>query len=70
MSPYVFQRWREARQWSLEDAAAYLGTTKTSVHRWEKGIHPIPQTIAILAELLTEATNIRRVQKMLRSPLD
>ena len=69
MQPLALRTWRQQRGWTLDDAAHYLGTTKTSVHRWEVGRHPIPQTIAILILLLAEKKNIRKVQHFLYTPL-
>ena len=62
--------WREGNGWTLEEAARYLGTTKTTVHRWEVARHRIPQVIEILVMLLSERINIRKVQTFLYKPLD
>lgn len=64
------KKWREANDWTLEDASTYLGTTKTSVHRWEAGVYDVPQTIEILTYLLSDKRNIRSVEKFLRKSLD
>ncbi len=61
--------WRKRLKWTLDDAAQFLGTTKTSVHRWEAGKYDVPKTIEILACLLTEKRNIRTVERFLRKPL-
>lgn len=62
--------WRLQQGWTLEQAARFLGTTKTSVHRWETEKHHAPQTIAILTRLLSEKRNIRIVEDFLYHPLD
>lgn len=61
--------WRRQQNWTLEEAARYIGTTKTTVYRWESGRHHIPKTIDILVLLLCEKKNIRKVQNFLYSPL-
>lgn len=35
--------------WSQEVAASQLGCSKRSITNWEKGIHPIPDSIALAA---------------------
>jgi transcriptional regulator with XRE-family HTH domain len=70
MQGYELKQWREANDWTLEQAARYLGTTKTSVHRWEAGKHPVPTTIVILASLLGDKRNIRNVENILFKHLD
>ena len=69
MKPIALRAWRKQNSWTLEEAARYLGTTKTTVHRWEAGRHHIPQTIEILTLLLDDKKNIRKVQNFLYSPL-
>jgi transcriptional regulator with XRE-family HTH domain len=69
MDRTVLRAWRTEQGLTLREAAQYLGTTKTSVYRWESGVHTIPTTVAILLCLLTENNNRRRVQDFLRSPL-
>ena len=59
------KHWREQQGWTLNQAAHYLGVTKTSVHRWEASTHPVPQTIVILAHLLGEKRNRRTVESFL-----
>jgi transcriptional regulator with XRE-family HTH domain len=70
MTPQELRDWRTGQGWTLDDAAYYLGTTKTSVHRWEAGKYPIPQTIETLTLLLRDTINKRRVDKKLRNTLD
>ena len=55
--------WRQSQGWTQQRAACYLGTTKTSVYRWESGYPPVPQTIEILALLLQDKKNIHRVDE-------
>jgi transcriptional regulator with XRE-family HTH domain len=62
--------WRHQRNWTLDQTARFLGTTRTSVHRWEVGMHAVPQTIAILTHLLAEIRNIRSVENFLFNTLD
>jgi transcriptional regulator with XRE-family HTH domain len=64
------RQWRENNGWTLEQGARYLGTTKTSMYRWETGRHPIPATIHILAVLLADKKNIRSVENILYKHLD
>ena len=70
MTHEALKAWRKRQGWTLDEAADYLGTTKTSVHRWEKALYQIPQTIALLAVLLLDKKNRRTVEKILRKPLD
>jgi transcriptional regulator with XRE-family HTH domain len=64
------KRWRKQQGWTQEKTAHFLGTTKTSVHRWEADIHNIPQTIDILTHLLIDKRNIRIVENFLYKHLD
>lgn len=62
--------WRESLDWTMVQAGRYLGTTKTSVYRWEVGRYPVPPTIAILALLLRDVRNRRSVETFLFQSLD
>jgi transcriptional regulator with XRE-family HTH domain len=62
--------WRESNGWTLEQAARYLGSTKTSVYRWETGRYTIPTTIHLLATLLADKRNRRSVENILYKHLD
>mgnify|MGYP003394183735 CR=1 FL=1 len=62
--------WRLHNGWTLIETARYLGTTKTTVHRWEKDRNAIPQSIDILVHLLHDKINIRRVHTFLYTSLD
>ena len=69
MQKMALKYWRQKQGWTQEEAARFLGTTKTSVYRWESGRHHIPQSIEILTRLLEEKINIRKVEKFLQNPL-
>lgn len=69
MQGEALKSWRIQQGWTLQEAARYLGATKTSVHRWEAGRHKIPQTVVILTYLLCENKNIRKVQDFLYKQL-
>lgn len=64
------KQWRIAQGWTLEQAARFLGTTKTSAHRWEAGTHHVPKTVEILAHLLTDKRNMRSVENFLWKSID
>ncbi len=70
MTHIELRSWRKAHGWTQTEAAYYLGTTKTTVHRWELApgkpqAAPVPTTVALLAHLLSEKKNIRCVEKYL-----
>ena len=62
MQGLELHEWRKRQGWTLDQAARYLGTTKTSVHRWEAGVYPVPHTIVILTHLLSAERNKRSVE--------
>lgn len=77
MSGAELRQWRHEQGWTLDQAARFLGTTRTSVHRWEAGTKDargipsrVPVIIAILAHLLKEQRNRRAVETFLYRPLD
>ena len=69
MTRMALRAWRKQNGWTLEEAARFLGTTRTSVHRWEAGDYDVPQGVEILVILLHDKKNIRKVQNFLYSPL-
>ena len=71
MQGKALREWRHGNDWTLDQAAKILGTTQTTVYRWESGRHRIPQGINILVMLLTDdKINIRKVQSFLFKRLD
>lgn len=69
MQAEELRAWRHRQGWTMVQASRYLGTSKTNLYRWEKGVHAAPQTIDILCHLLDEKRNIRKVEDFLYSAL-
>lgn len=70
-------KWRARQGWTLEKAARFFGTTKTSVHRWEAGTKDkkgnavkVPQVIVILTHLLSYKRNVQFLEKLWYKTLD
>lgn len=75
MTAIQFRDWRTAHGWTQREAALRLGTTKTTVYRWEASgdksfAAPVPQTVEILCHLLCEKRNIRNVELLLQHAID
>jgi DNA-binding transcriptional regulator YiaG len=48
-----------------EDLAALIGTSWTSIHRWESGVHTPPFPTIALLRLMAESRDIRaKVERM------
>lgn len=59
------KEWRVAQEWNQTQMARYLGTTQVNISRWERGTHPIPDSIALLVHLLSDKRNLRSVENFL-----
>jgi DNA-binding transcriptional regulator YiaG len=70
MDRMTLKAWRRDNELTQQEAADLLGTTKTSVYRWESGQRePIPDTVARLVVLLGHKKNVRRLREFLSIPL-
>gem|GEM_PF-1592660 len=66
MTAQELKAWRIEQGWTQSEAAHHLGVQQNTVSRWENEDtqhgRAIPQSIALLAHLLTFAPNIPRVE--------
>ena len=69
MDGYDLYEWRLARHFTRRQLAPLLGTTPTSLYRWESKRVILPQVIEILTVLYTDEKNLQAMQKKLHIPL-
>lgn len=62
MTPQELCAWRTTMGWTQAEAARQLGTTKTTVYRYEKALRVIPPHIEKTTALLAER---KKMQEML-----
>lgn len=63
MTPQELRAWRDAMGWTQKEAAQQLGTTKTTIYRYETARRTIPAHIGKTTALLAERKKMQDVLK-------